>query len=282
MPLDVPSGLDLSGHRDIHELLVREIPDGRVVPVLGGVCDRPHPLREALHAGVGDAAHVGNVDPGAESPARQLGLLQQRARSRHRWREDVGGDGQLLLPGRIEGVDEHFRPAHGLLVVAVRAADEDGGRVAVRVVPEVLEGVEDRLLLLIVEDVRLEVLRQHVPTLFLGLGRHALDVVAADGAGGGGGAAHVLQLVPVVVGDLAAEVLVDARYVRDVLDALPADRRAEHAPVGLLARLHIDQPLRLAALVGHQAEHRRLAEHGAEHFHPRAVAVGSDAEDRLP
>ena len=39
-------------------------------PVLGGVCDRSHPLREAFHAGVGDAGHIGDTDSGAERPAR--------------------------------------------------------------------------------------------------------------------------------------------------------------------------------------------------------------------
>ena len=46
-----------------------------------------------------------------------------------------------------------------------------------------------------------------------------------------------------------------------------------------LIPVHIDQPLRLAALIGHQAEYRCLAEHGAEHLHPGAIAISAYAED---
>ena len=137
----------------------------------------------------------------------------------------------------------------------MRAADEGGGGALVLLRPQVVEGSDDLLLLGVVVDVGLVAFGQQLAALVLGVRGQVLDVVEADRAGSGGGAAHGLQEVQVVLGDLAAlEVLVDAGDEGNILHDLAPDGGAEHTPVRRLRGFHVHEPLGHAALVGHESE----------------------------
>ena len=93
------SGLDLAGHDDFDEDLVGEVPNGRIVPRLGGVRDTAHPVREALHASVADAAHVGGVHAGPLHFAGHLAFLLDQTLTHLVGAEHVDRNGGFLLAG---------------------------------------------------------------------------------------------------------------------------------------------------------------------------------------
>ncbi len=92
-----------------------------------------------------------------------------------------------------------------------------------------------------------------------GFGRDAVYVVEPDSAVRCAGGAHVLKVVLRVGREFAAKPTVEAFNVRDVLHHLHANGAAKHLRFGLALTVDFDDPGRLAALVGEQAEFRDKA-----------------------
>ena len=95
--------------------------------------------------------------------------------------------------------------------------------------------------------------------MFDGLGRDAVHVVEPDSAVRCAGGAHVLKVVLRAGCEFAAKPAVEAFNVRDVFHHLHANGAAKHLRFGLALTVDFDDPGRLAALIGEQAEFRDKA-----------------------
>ena len=89
-------------------------------------------------------------------------------------------------------------------------------------------------------------------------------MVQADGAVGRGRCAEVLEIGAYAVGKLGAEPLVKTLYIGHFFHDLHADGGAEQLRLRLLLALDLDDPCRLASLIGQQAELGDKARDGAQ------------------
>jgi hypothetical protein len=146
-------------------------------------------------------------------------------------------DGDLLLSRFLYCLVELLAPVKDLVVGVVRATDVDRRRVAVRILPEVLESAHHPGQLGVVDHVGLVIIRQEAATLLLCFGRDFLHVIQPHGAARGGGRAEGLQLAhcdQVRLAVFHADPLIDAGDVRNLLYDLRADRTPKGAPMRLL------------------------------------------------
>ena len=104
-------------------------------------------------------------------------------------------------------------------------------------------------------------------------------MIQADGAVRCGRRAEVLEVGAHAVGKLGAEPLIKPFYVRHFFHDLHADGGAEQLRLRLLLALDLDDPSRLASLVGQQAELGDKARDGAHELDNSGVAVAARAED---
>ena len=141
----------------------------------------------------------------------------------------------------------------------VGAADEGKLGARARVLPHNGVARADALQLGVVNAIDLGVWCYEVCALFDGLGRDAVHVVEPDSAVRCAGGAHVLKVVLRAGCEFAAKPAVEAFNVRDVFHHLHANGAAKHLRFGLALTVDFDDPGRLAALIGEQAEFRDKA-----------------------